>query len=172
MFNIRHQELLLLTPGLYEELNDFYKRLNGFLREGHEDDGSLIPEEWVSVPYDARNFHTDSGTWTVEAADQLLFKYLLRGKAMTIAFNFANTTLSGVGNELRVRIPGGKLARNQEWTGFVYAFGTTEEIAVVVTRLETSGGSENLSIQRIPVTAWPNSTNAQVLRGSITFETQ
>jgi hypothetical protein len=172
MFSVRNRELLLLTPGLFEELDGFYKRLNAFLTEGHDDEGALLPPEWVSVPYDARNFHTDSGTWTVEAADQLLFKYLLVGKVMTVAFNFANTTLSGVGNELRVRIPGGKLARNQEWTGFVYAFGTTEAIAVCVTRLETSGGSENLSIQRIPVAAWPNSTNAQVLRGAITFETQ
>lgn len=175
LFSIKYQEMLLQTPGLFEELDAFYKKLSAFLLTGHNDDGTLIPSNWIDVPFDARNFQTDSGTWTVDAADQLIFKYKIDndaggGLSMQVVFNFRDTTLTGVGNELRLKIPDGRRARSQEWTGFVYAFGTTEAIAVIVTR---KGNVEDyLSIQRIPVTAWPNSTNAQVLRGSITFEIQ
>ncbi len=41
-YNVKHQELLLQTPGLYEELSRFFKWLNGFLAQSHNDDGTLI----------------------------------------------------------------------------------------------------------------------------------
>lgn len=124
--------------------------------------------QWTDVSYSSGNFSTDSGTWTVESGDQLKYKYMLVGMTMTIAFNLANTSLSGVGNELRIKIPGGFTALDKEYTAMVSAFGTLETPVVCVTMI--SPNADKISIQRLPVTGWPNSTNAQVIRGTMTFE--
>jgi len=42
MFGLRYPELLAVTPGVSEELDGFYKRLNAFLLVAHNDDGTLI----------------------------------------------------------------------------------------------------------------------------------
>lgn len=42
MFSLRFRELLASTPGLTEELESFYVRLNAFLRVSHADDGTLL----------------------------------------------------------------------------------------------------------------------------------
>lgn len=120
--------------------------------------------KFLDVPYDVTNFSTDSGTWTVTAGDQLMFKFAIVGDMMHVAFNFVDTTLSGVGNELRLRIPDGWAATSQEFTGYVRASGTTAEHASVVTRKSTL--ANHLSIQRLPAASWADATD-QVLRGSI-----
>lgn len=42
MFSVTFRELLMQTPGAFEEADAFYKRLNAFLRQAHNDDGTLI----------------------------------------------------------------------------------------------------------------------------------
>jgi microcystin-dependent protein len=42
MFGLRFREYLAAVPGLAEELDGFYKRLNAFLLTAHNDDGTLI----------------------------------------------------------------------------------------------------------------------------------
>lgn len=57
MFSVRYQEQLLQTPGLFEEFNDFYKRLSAFLSTEHNDDGTHIVDDpttdvaSASLPY-------------------------------------------------------------------------------------------------------------------------
>lgn len=42
MFGVKFRELLLQTPGVYEEFDSLYKRLSAFLRVAHNTDGTLI----------------------------------------------------------------------------------------------------------------------------------
>lgn len=49
MFSVKHAELLMQTPGLYEEFHGFYTRLNAFLREAHNDDGTLVQEPAAEI---------------------------------------------------------------------------------------------------------------------------
>ena len=42
MFSVKFQEHLLQTPGLFEEFDTFFKRLNRFLTVAHNRDGTLI----------------------------------------------------------------------------------------------------------------------------------
>lgn len=41
MFNVKFREMLMLTPGVFEEFDSLYKRLNAFLLVAHNDDGTL-----------------------------------------------------------------------------------------------------------------------------------
>ena len=65
------------------------------------------PPAWVDVPYSASNF-TASGamTWTVDAGDQLLFRYAISGKVGLILFDISNTTVGGTpGTHLDILLP-------------------------------------------------------------------
>ncbi len=42
MFSVKFRELLLQTPGAFEEFDRFYKELNTFLTKAHHADGTLI----------------------------------------------------------------------------------------------------------------------------------
>ena len=69
--------------------------------------------DWTSVDYAAGNF-TGSGamTWTVESADQLIYKYTLRGHTLTLSVQLFSTVVGGTLDfELRVAIPGGYTAK-------------------------------------------------------------
>lgn len=47
MFNVKFREMLLQTPGLFEELDAFYKKLNAWLLISHDDDGTLTVQSPV-----------------------------------------------------------------------------------------------------------------------------
>lgn len=123
---------------------------------------------WVHVSYNSSHFSASAGTWEVQSGDQRLFAYAVIGDMMTVAFNFVGTSLTGVGNELRLQIPGAYNIATPDFTGFVALFGTTTGIGHIVTRSVVIGNQ--LSIQRNPVVAWSDSTNGQTVRGTITFQ--
>ena len=67
-----------------------------------------------AVAYAAGNF-TASGsmTWTVEAADQTTFEYVLQGKWMWVNFLLGGTTIGGtVSSALKIKIPASQTAAN------------------------------------------------------------
>jgi hypothetical protein len=66
---------------------------------------------WTAVAHDALNFTASSGTWTVDVADQVLYRYTIIGKTMVIAWSIANSDVSA-GSVLRLAIPGGNVAAN------------------------------------------------------------
>lgn len=66
--------------------------------------------QWVDVPYNAANFSSTVGTWTVESADQHLYKYALYGDIMLIWVRLVATTTTGAPNTLNVKIPRGLIA--------------------------------------------------------------
>ena len=121
---------------------------------------------WTSVPYNAANFGVDpggSGTWTVDAGDQVTFKYATFGKIMWVQWQLETTTLTGAAIALSIAIPGGATAVNGEM-GVCYASGPTTEfcaVAVVAPRLQ---------ILRSASAPWAVATNTQSIRGQIWFE--
>ena len=63
--------------------------------------------DWIEVPYNAGNFTGNTGTWTVDLADQIAFKYKITRLSMKIQFNFQFTDVQNTGDFLRATIPGG-----------------------------------------------------------------
>ena len=68
---------------------------------------------WTTVTYAAGNFTASAGTWTVDAADQTTFKYMLIGKTLFVNFVIANTDVSDAGVSLRITLPGGFTAAHR-----------------------------------------------------------
>ena len=42
LFSVKYQEMLLPVPGVFAELDAFYKKLSAFLLTAHHDDGTLL----------------------------------------------------------------------------------------------------------------------------------
>ena len=67
--------------------------------------------EWIDVPYSAANFYAAAGTWTVEAADQVTFQYMLVGKTLFLNVWLQTTSVStapawvAVANPLGIVVP-------------------------------------------------------------------
>lgn len=64
---------------------------------------------WITPPYDASNF-TGDGTlvWTDTNSQRNTLRYMLVGKTMTVIFNLWDTSVSGNGYMLKMKIPAGK----------------------------------------------------------------
>lgn len=62
---------------------------------------------WIDNPYSAANFSATAGmTWTVEAADQLTYRYVLVGKICTLNLRIGSSSIGGtLGPELWVTLP-------------------------------------------------------------------
>lgn len=132
---------------------------------------------WQHVLYESGNFVSVAGTWTVAAADQKLFDYMLLGTVMWITFNLVETTTDGsVGNELRIRIPEGKRATTNEHTGYLRMFdsgngGTYNEAGSIFTR--PAPNEQYIALFRDDFAAWPTSeTNNLDVRGAIMIDVQ
>lgn len=83
---------------------------------GHRFDGPMFElgrttglGYWIAVAFAAGNFTANGAmTWTVDAADQVTFKYALIGKTMFVNIYLDTTTVAGVVNTtLSIAIPGG-----------------------------------------------------------------
>jgi hypothetical protein len=62
--------------------------------------------DWTAVTYNAANFTASAGTWTVDAGDQITYRWSLVNKTMHLRVTLTNTTVSAPAS-LRVAIPGG-----------------------------------------------------------------
>ena len=102
--------------------------LSGDIRERNR---TVPMGEWVTPPYVAGDYGASAGTWTVEAADVSLFRYMLIGKTMFVQMRLLNTALSaGMGTQLTLKIPGGFTAP-QLGVGWCHLFGAMNETGLV-----------------------------------------
>jgi len=128
------------------------------------------PPAWIDVPYNAANFAASGPmTWTVEAADQVTFAYVLNGHIMTIAFWLYNTTIAGTADySLFVTIPAGKVATKlMEAVGFFY-WGTPAPGQGAI-RIATAAGDGRLQLMMLAGGPFPLATNLAYLNGQITI---
>jgi microcystin-dependent protein len=119
MFSVKFRELIMSTPGMYEELDAFYKRLTAFLSVAHNEDGTLISP----APAQVSDLGLAVGTVVPYAGSSVPTGWLLcDGTAVSRStystlFSVLGTTY-GAGNgtttfnvpDLRQRFPLGKAA--------------------------------------------------------------
>jgi hypothetical protein len=60
---------------------------------------------WQNFTYAAGNFTSDTGTWVVESGDVIVNRYTFIGATCIYCFYFANTTITGTPQVLRVTLP-------------------------------------------------------------------
>lgn len=129
--------------------------------------------EWTAVAFDAANF-TASGamTWTVAVGDQFVYKYMLVGKTMILAYEIRTSTVGGVlSSALQIAIPGGFLSAGRTWSfhrlsdaGAVATFGTAF--------VGTGGAVVQLFVDNTTTTNWAASADLTSVAGTIAFEVQ
>jgi len=62
--------------------------------------------EWTNIPFNAADFSTSGGlTWTVAAGNLVAWRYMLMGRTCFLHCDIANTTLTGAGQQLIVKLP-------------------------------------------------------------------
>jgi len=119
--------------------------------------------EWVTPPYAASDYGASAGTWTVEAVDVSVFRYMLIGKTMYVQLRLLNTAMSaGMGTQLSLKIPGG-LTAGVLGVGWCHLFGALNETGLV-----TVTGATILFFRENFTAAFPS--GALDLRASFFFE--
>jgi hypothetical protein len=134
--------------------------------------GSVAMGEWNAVAFNAANFTASAGTWTVASGDQIVFKYTLLGKTMTVNFRIDTSSVSATPAQLRIAIPGGFTAASDAYNGgLIYqdaggGFFGGGSIFVV------SGGT-TIGLQEVfGTSSWAVATDTTYVAGQITFEVQ
>jgi hypothetical protein len=84
-----------MKTGLYNEIDGGFAKL------------LADPGAWVPIPFNAANFTSDSGTWTVAAGNVSNLGYLVIGKLMLLGFSISGTTVAGAPVFLRIKLPTG-----------------------------------------------------------------
>lgn len=127
---------------------------------------------WIDVPYSAANFAAlGSMTWTVEAGDQTVYRYLLSGsRTLSISFVLSTTSVGGTpANALLLKLPAGYLAQAAQTQTLIRlidngVMGFAIALAVV--------GASQLQIYTGTGVNFSASTNATHVMGSMKLEVQ
>lgn len=112
--------------------------------------------EWADVPYNQANFTTNSaGTWTVDTADQVTFRYMLIGKTMFINIWLQTTSLgTPAPTELRIKIPGGFLSGTNQRSASLHYFDVSWNAGF----FNAVVGGNYIGCQKIASGAWSGGT--------------
>lgn len=141
--------------------NGYFERLRG-----------VAVGEWQDVTYNGANFTASAGTWTVDVGDQILFRYMLIGKTMWIAYEFDTTSVSATPSQLRFAIPGGfTAAKDSFMTGYYNNNGAGW---VNNGNAFTNAGVAYVGLQpaTFGVSTWATSVNNTYVRGQFMLEIQ
>lgn len=81
----------------------FFDQIKAYI----DDSIAVIVGPWTDVPYNAGNFGASgSMTWTVDAGDVLMNRYLRLGKTVIWSVYLFTTTIGGTAsNQLRINLP-------------------------------------------------------------------
>ena len=122
---------------------------------------------WITPVYNAANFTSNTGTWTVEAGDLSgNFSYRLSGRSVTVTWYIQSTSVSGSPGVLKIAIPGGLTASKASLHPVVHddaGAGNAGTFALV-------GGTSIDIYKSYGSGGFANSTNATRVFGTITFE--
>ena len=122
---------------------------------------------WQDVAFAAGTFPATRGTWTVASAAQQLYRYTKIGRVLSLNFFLEDTTTgSGMGTQLRIKMPLGMKASATTFMGPLIVRGSVETEGYVTTE-----GTDTLYCYRTDHAAWPSSiTNNVDVRGTITCQ--
>lgn len=119
--------------------------------------GATAPEwggAWVDVAFDAGLYaDTGAGTWTVQSADHLLYRYRETGPVIEVQVSLNDTAISGTVTELLFDIPNGRTAA-QACTGACFALSSGATIA------RCNSGDTQIRVIRADGSAFPSPTSA------------
>jgi hypothetical protein len=123
--------------------------------------------DWLDVPHASGDFTANSGTWTVADADQKLYRYTKVGRIVSLNFFLEDTTTgSGMGTQLRIKMPFGMQAAATTYMGPLIVRGSVNTEGYVTTE-----GTDTLYCYRTDHAAWPSSvTNNLDIRGTLTCQ--
>lgn len=130
---------------------------------------------WITPEFNAAFFEATSGTWTVEKADVVSWKYWLVDETLVLNFSLKNTTLSAVNGALFIRLPDGhrvKAASFEHVTTCHIVNNSVRMLGIVST---SSAFRDYLIVQAIDMTtgAVANFAAAQTsIQGQITIEVE
>ena len=127
--------------------------------------GSPIPTD---VPFNAGDFTSDVGTWTVDPADVFNYTWInYGGRVHTLIIQLNQTSVTGTPAELRVALPGGLLNRKfLETTGYCNNNGgANEDMKATI----SGPGGTFVRLSRLSAAAWTASVNLTAARVEITF---
>lgn len=167
------------TPGNYSSIGtlvNYLRQLAASISGGwnveHKADGRHAIN-WVKAPFNASaDFKATAGTWTVDQGDVLLYQYARLGNLVLVQFELSNTTLSaGMGNELRLRIPGGFRATHEGFTGWMWVGGASNGPRAGFCAARSGADHSNyIALFKDNVAAWNAGTNDTAVRGGIWLE--
>lgn len=144
-----------------------YANFSGFFERGR----TIALGEWIAVTYAAGNFTASTGTWTVDAGDQITYAYTLIGKTMHLAFYIDTTDVSAAAAHLRLAIPGGFTAARQIHQPF-QAIDAAGAAVTGLARVVAAGTFVEL-YSTMNAGAWTiTAADNTAVRGMLTFEVQ
>lgn len=124
---------------------------------------------WITQAFNAGDFTSSSGSWTVGGGDVGKFSYYLRGRTLSVAFTIDVTTVAGGPTQLFIKTPGGFTNA----PGALYgACWLSDNGAPTIGRVTAVSGDTRLQIVRSDVAAFAAAVDTTAVFGSITFEVQ
>lgn len=126
--------------------------------------------DWIDIPFDAANFTgtAPSGVWTVTSGAQETFAYTLLGRnrqTVVLMVRLINTSVSGVGNALLIRVPNAIIpSKNAATPIFALDAGTAGP-----TYVDLTAGSDILWVIKNNFTNWTVFANATSVIFIITY---
>lgn len=125
--------------------------------------------DWIAIPYGAVSF-TGNGTmtWTVQAADQLRYSYMLIGHTLFLDFSFTTTSVGGVANTtLLLPLPYNyKAANSQHGTPFYYSDNGTFGIGLA----RVAASAQVVQLLTAGIANWTASANNTAMEGQLRIE--
>lgn len=129
---------------------------------------STPPNEISAAPaFDAGNFVGNASmTWTVQAADEVVYSYYSLWSVMTVNFELNNTSVGGtLSNTLKIKIPGDRQAAERV-SNRVHVKDNGVRVPCVAS---TAVGSAYIMIRKCEGGNFSASTNNTDVEGQITF---
>lgn len=126
----------------------------------------LDPGGPIDVAYASGNFTADTGTWTVQSADQVTFWYQQAGRRLLVGFLIEHTTVASSPSYLQIAIPGGFVNTN-----FVldFLYGLDNNVRGGGFTVRCSGGSSTLRCVTPTDAAWAAATNTTDVSAILTL---
>lgn len=131
----------------------------------------ISPGDAIDVAFNAANFTTSGSTWTVEAADVVINKFLQEGIKVTYFVTLSATSVGvGAGTNLAITLPNSFTVANQGTQVGPYGRGQesggTHEAVVYAT---IAASSTLFQLIKVTNAAWANTTNTTNIQGSAVF---
>lgn len=128
-----------------------------------------------AVTFDAANFTAATGNWTVAAGDQTMLRYQVKDDIMTVWFFIETSTVSATPAELRITIPGSKVAvysaSNPVWINQngTYAIGRA---LVQESSAGTPPADTYIAIRLVDGANFTTTADTTTVEGQISFKVQ